>query len=86
LAGNHLATDRVWTFTTGAAPDVTPPSVVTTGPAGGATGVGVDGNVTVHLQERAMKDTARVKYVEDEGAHLDRLRRHPHGDDALLRK
>jgi hypothetical protein len=43
LAGNHLAADRVWSFTTGSAPDVTPPSVVTTVPASGATGVDVDG-------------------------------------------
>jgi hypothetical protein len=41
----------VWSFTTGSAPDVTPPSVVTTVPASGATGVDVDGNVTATFSE-----------------------------------
>ncbi|HET9253415.1 MAG TPA: Ig-like domain-containing protein, partial [Candidatus Eisenbacteria bacterium] len=51
LAGNNLASDRVWTFTTGSAPDVTPPTVTTTVPANGATAVDVDGNVTATFSE-----------------------------------
>ena len=51
LAGNNMTSDRVWTFTTGAAPDVTPPSVVTTVPASGATGFDVDANVTASFSE-----------------------------------
>ena len=51
LAGNNMTSDRVWTFTTGAAPDVTPPSVVTTVPANGVTGIDVDANVTATFSE-----------------------------------
>ena len=39
LAGNALASNYVWTFTTGAAPDITPPQVVSTIPANSATNV-----------------------------------------------
>ena len=42
LAGNALASDRVWTFTTGAAPDTTPPTVSSTLPANTAVGVPVN--------------------------------------------
>jgi hypothetical protein len=38
-AGNNLAADVVWTFTTAAAPDVTSPSVTNEVPANGATSV-----------------------------------------------
>ncbi|MFH0920227.1 MAG: Ig-like domain-containing protein [Fibrobacterota bacterium] len=39
LAGNALASDRVWSFTTGAAAVVTPPTVSSTDPASAAVGV-----------------------------------------------
>jgi|GEM_PF-522117 len=39
LAGNGLASDYSWSFTTMAEPDVTPPAVNTVTPANGATGV-----------------------------------------------
>ncbi len=39
LAGNALAANFVWKFTTGAGADTTPPTVVSTSPAGAATGV-----------------------------------------------
>jgi len=39
LAGIALASNYVWTFSTGAAPDLTPPQVVSTVPANGATNV-----------------------------------------------
>ncbi len=39
LAGNALASNYVWTFTTGAAPDTTAPEIVTTSPANAATNV-----------------------------------------------
>ena len=42
LAGNALATNYVWTFTTGAAPDTTPPTVVSTVPLNAATGVPIN--------------------------------------------
>ncbi|MFZ2961421.1 MAG: Ig-like domain-containing protein, partial [Candidatus Ozemobacteraceae bacterium] len=39
LAGNALAANYTWTFTTGAAPDITPPTVTSTDPANRETGV-----------------------------------------------
>src|SRR5439155_16950229 len=39
LAGNALATDFSWSFTTGAIPDTTPPTVSSTVPANGASAV-----------------------------------------------
>jgi hypothetical protein len=39
LAGNPLAANEVWSFTTGAGPDITPPTVTLTSPLDGATGV-----------------------------------------------
>ena len=38
-AGNALASNYIFSFTTGAAPDLTPPTVVSTSPASNATGV-----------------------------------------------
>ncbi len=49
LAGNALAADLVWSFTTEA--DATPPTVVGVTPAGGATGVGPATAVTVTFSE-----------------------------------
>ena len=46
LAGNALASNYVWTFTTGAAPDTTKPTVVAENPVGGATGVPTNQAVT----------------------------------------
>ena len=42
LAGNVIAANYVWTFTTGAAPDTTPPAVVSTVPVSTATGVPIN--------------------------------------------
>lgn len=39
LAGNAMAANYTWTFTTGAAPDTTPPTVTLVSPANGATGI-----------------------------------------------
>jgi Ice-binding-like/Bacterial Ig-like domain len=44
-AGNALAKNYVWTFTTGAAPDTTPPEIVITSPANAATNVAVNQTV-----------------------------------------
>ena len=41
LAGNRLAGNYVWTFTTGATTDATPPTVISTVPASAATGVAI---------------------------------------------
>jgi hypothetical protein len=46
-AGNSLAADRVWTFTI----ETTPPTVTSTSPAGGATGVSRTANITATFSE-----------------------------------
>jgi hypothetical protein len=51
LAGNALADDSVWTFTTGAAPDTTRPTVTSTVPADDATNVAVGNNITATFSE-----------------------------------
>jgi hypothetical protein len=53
LAGNLLAAAYSWTFSTAAAPpaDTTPPTVIATSPANGATGVGVATSVTASFSE-----------------------------------
>jgi hypothetical protein len=51
LAGNGLATNYVWTFTTGAAPDTTAPTVTLTVPANGATGVAINSSVSATFSE-----------------------------------
>jgi uncharacterized protein (TIGR03437 family) len=45
-AGNALASNYVWSFTTGATPDTTPPTVISTVPANGASGVPSGSKIT----------------------------------------
>ncbi len=51
LAGNPLAHDFVWSFTTGAAPDTTDPTVSSTNPANNATGVAFNQSVAATFSE-----------------------------------
>jgi hypothetical protein len=51
VAGNALATARVWSFTTAAVPDTTPPTITATVPSAGATGVSRTAPVTVTFSE-----------------------------------
>src|SRR5205823_952404 len=51
LAGNALATDFSWSFTTGATPDTTAPTVSATVPANAATGVSISGKIAVAFSE-----------------------------------
>jgi len=51
LAGNALAANRVWTFTTGAAPDTGLPTVTATDPANNATGVALNKSVGATFSE-----------------------------------
>ena len=51
LAGNALAADFVWSFTTGTTTDTTAPSVSFTVPANAATGVAIGGNIAVAFSE-----------------------------------
>lgn len=51
VAGNAIASAHVWTFTTSPAPDVTPPTVISTIPANGATNVSTVTSLTVSFSE-----------------------------------
>jgi hypothetical protein len=51
LAGNGLAAERTWNFTTGAAADVTAPTVSAVAPASGATGAPITGSITATFSE-----------------------------------
>jgi hypothetical protein len=51
LAGNALASNFVWSFTTGSALDTTPPTVVSTDPANNATGVCINKAINATFSE-----------------------------------
>ena len=51
LSGNALASNYVWGFTTGIAPDTTPPTVTSTSPVNGATGVPANAAISVTFSE-----------------------------------
>src|SRR5207249_3530266 len=51
LAGNALATGFSWSFTTGATPDTTRPTVSATVPANADTGVAISGKIAVAFSE-----------------------------------
>jgi len=51
LANNALATNYTWSFTTGAAPDTTPPTVSSTNPVNNATAVSVSSPVSATFSE-----------------------------------
>jgi hypothetical protein len=50
-AGNALVNNYSWSFTTGAAPDTTPPTVTSTNPANGAVGVCINKTINVTFSE-----------------------------------
>jgi hypothetical protein len=56
-AGNSLAANLVWTFTTAAAPDTTPPTVSGMSPASGATGVALNTAVSATFSEPMTNST-----------------------------
>jgi hypothetical protein len=51
LAGNALAANKAWSFTTGAVPDTTPPTVTSTFPLDSATEVALNSNITATFSE-----------------------------------
>jgi YVTN family beta-propeller protein len=51
VAGNAMAANSTWSFTTAAPPDTTPPTVTGRTPASGATGVATSSAVTVTFSE-----------------------------------
>jgi uncharacterized protein (TIGR03437 family) len=50
-SGNALASNYVWTFTTGASSSTTPPTVISTAPASGASGVAVGSQLSATFSE-----------------------------------
>lgn len=56
-AGNALATDYTWQFTTGSAPDTIAPTVISTNPLDGAYSVPTDATISVTFSE-AMEPTS----------------------------
>ena len=50
-AGNALAANQTWSFTTAVSADTTPPTVTAVFPAGGATGISTTANVTATFSE-----------------------------------
>jgi serine protease len=57
LLGKGLASDYVWSFTTGAAPDTTPPGVISTSPPPGAADVAVNSPITATFSEAMTSST-----------------------------
>lgn len=57
LAGNNLASTYSFSFTTAAAGDVTPPTIATTTPANGATGIAVGNSIKVVFSEAMNSST-----------------------------
>ena len=51
IAGNPLAVNYVWAFTTGATPDTTPPTVTSTTPPANATAVAINTLITAGFSE-----------------------------------
>jgi len=58
INGNALANDYSWSFTTGTAPDTTPPTLDSTTPADNATGVQVDSYITLVFSEAIKPSSA----------------------------
>lgn len=59
-AGNSFAADRLWTFTTGLAPDTTPPSVVSVSPSEGTSCAGTDAVITASFSESINASTVNA--------------------------
>lgn len=51
LAGNAIASDYIWTFTTGALLDIIPPTVILTDPLNNAIGVAIDKKIAATFSE-----------------------------------
>jgi hypothetical protein len=63
LAGNALAVAKVWSFTTGTIPDTTAPSVRSTDPASGATGVSLNRKIAATFTEAMDPTTITTAHV-----------------------
>ena len=57
LAGNPIAVAKTWSFTTGAAADLTKPTITVVDPLNAATGVGINRNITANFSENMEPST-----------------------------
>jgi hypothetical protein len=60
VAGNALAAASTWSFTTGSAPDTTPPTVASTAPADGDTSVATNDAITATFSEAMAPESISV--------------------------
>ncbi|NOR80437.1 MAG: hypothetical protein GQ529_06330, partial [Methyloprofundus sp.] len=72
VAGNALAADSTWTFTT-AAPDTTPPELITQSPAAGATGIATNTTLTATFSEALDAATIASSTFEIRGPAPDNV-------------
>ncbi len=63
-AGNALASNFTWSFTTAAVADTTPPTVTAVTPAAGATGISVGANATATFSEAMTASTINTTTFE----------------------
>lgn len=73
LAGNNLATDYSWTFTTGDTPETIPPSVSSTAPENGLADVSINSALTATFSEQmdpSTISTASFTLVDNSSASL----------------
>jgi len=64
LAGNALAAEYTLTFTTGAAPDTTPPTIILTAPVDGERDVAVDQAVSIKFSEALKTSTVSTATIK----------------------
>lgn len=67
-AGAALANNYLWSFTTGASADTTAPSVISTVPSDGATGVAINGNVAIVFDDEVDASTLTATAFKVAGA------------------
>jgi hypothetical protein len=70
LAGNQMANDKVWTFTTGSAADTVAPVINSTNPANGAVEVAVNSNISVVFSESMLPGTVSTSSFYLNGSEL----------------
>jgi hypothetical protein len=68
IAGNSMTSDKVWSFTTAATVDTTPPTVASTTPNSGATGVSVNSFVSATFSEPVQSSTATSSFTVKTGS------------------
>ena len=71
VAGTSLTKDYVWTFTTGAAPDTTAPTVTLTAPLNEATGIVLTSKVAITFSEAMDPNTiSALTFTLSQGANV----------------